>query len=542
MKGLRTGLVLLMIVCMTMKTTKCFSGNVRPAAVAGQFYPADRQELETDVKQYLAAATKAGLHTPVRAVIVPHAGYVFSGQMAAEAFAQLNPKVHYDHIFLLGPSHHIGLDGASVATAWEGYQTPLGTVKVDTALCQRLVDENKVLTFEPRAHNREHCLEVQLPFLQVQLGEVPPIVPVIIGTEDYYTLQDIARALAPYFNPHNLFVISSDFSHYPCYDDAERVDKRTGDAVASGSLRAFLRALSDNADEHVRNLVTSACGQAAIAVLLIMAEKEKGLKMHHLAYCNSGDSPYSGHDQVVGYRAFVMTAKGDTVQEETTKQGILRETSKDEGSKKDVSIETKMKKEKTKEDKSDEATATHTSAKSDIADEPFVLSDSTRKQLLDIAWKSIRRQQVAAPTNPELLRKGGAFVTLTENGRLRGCIGHFGEDVPLWQVVVAMAHDAAYRDPRFQPVTPDEWDQLSIEINVLSPLKRIHDISEFHYGQEGIYIKKGWHSGTFLPQVAGEVNWTKEEFLGHCAQDKAGLPWDGWKDAELYTYKVEIVK
>ncbi len=542
MKGLRTGLVLLMIVCMTMKTTKCFSGNVRPAAVAGQFYPADRQELETDVKQYLAAATKAGLHTPVRAVIVPHAGYVFSGQMAAEAFAQLNPKVHYGHIFLLGPSHHIGLDGASVATAWEGYQTPLGTVKVDTALCQRLVDENKVLTFEPRAHNREHCLEVQLPFLQVQLGEVPPIVPVIIGTEDYYTLQDIARALAPYFNPHNLFVISSDFSHYPCYDDAERVDKRTGDAVASGSLRAFLRALSDNADEHVRNLVTSACGQAAIAVLLIMAEKEKGLKMHHLAYCNSGDSPYSGHDQVVGYRAFVMTAKGDTVQEETTKQGILRETSKDEGSKKDVSIETKMKKEKTKEDKSDEATATHTSAKSDIADEPFVLSDSTRKQLLDIAWKSIRRQQVAAPTNPELLRKGGAFVTLTENGRLRGCIGHFGEDVPLWQVVVAMAHDAAYRDPRFQPVTPDEWDQLSIEINVLSPLKRIHDISEFHYGQEGIYIKKGWHSGTFLPQVAGEVNWTKEEFLGHCAQDKAGLPWDGWKDAELYTYKVEIVK
>lgn len=133
-------------------------------------------------------------------------------------------------------------------------------------------------------------------------------------------------------------------------------------------------------------------------------------------------------------------------------------------------------------------------------------------------------------------------MTLTENGRLRGCIGHFGEDVPLWQVVAAMAHDAAYRDPRFRPVEPEEWDRLSLEISVLSPLKRIHDISEFHYGQEGIYIKKGWHSGTFLPQVAEEVNWTKEEFLGHCAQDKAGLSWDGWKDAELYTYRVEIVK
>lgn len=546
MKGLRTGLVLLMIVCMTMKTTKCFSGNVRPAAVAGQFYPADRQELETNVKQYLSATTKAGILAPVRAVIVPHAGYVFSGQTAAEAFAQLDPKVHYEHLFLLGPSHHIGLAGASVATAWEGYQTPLGTVKVDTALCQRLVDENKVLTFEPRAHDREHCLEVQLPFLQVQLGEVPPIVPVIIGTEEYYTLQDIAQALSPYFTPRNLFIISSDFSHYPCYDDAKRVDKRTGDAVASGSLRAFLRALSDNADEHVRNLATSACGQAAIAVLLTMVEKKQGLEMHHLAYCNSGDSPYSGHDQVVGYHAFVITGKesteGKTKQKEATSQGDSEETAKDKGSKKDVSIKTEMKNGKAEKDISDEATATHAAVGSDTTDEPFVLSDSTRQQLLDIAWKSIRRQQVATPINPELLHNSGAFVTLTENGRLRGCIGHFGEDVPLWQVVVAMAHDAAYRDPRFQPVTPDELDYLSIEISVLSPLKRIHDISEFHYGQEGIYIKKGWHSGTFLPQVAEEVNWTKEEFLGHCAQDKAGLPWDGWKDAELYTYKVEIVR
>ena len=531
MKGPYAGLVLLMIVCMTMKMTKCYSGNVRPAAVAGQFYPADRQELEADVKQYLSAATKAGLHAPVRAVIVPHAGYVFSGQTAAEAFAQLDPKVHYDHIFLLGPAHHIGLDGASVATAWEGYQTPLGTVKVDTALCQRLVEENKVLTFEPRAHNREHCLEVQLPFLQVQLGEVPPIVPVIIGTEDYYTLQDIARALAPYFTPRNLFVISSDFSHYPSYDDAERVDKRTGDAVASGDLRTFLRALSDNANEHVRNLATSACGQAAIAVLLMMAEKEKGLEMHHLAYCNSGDSPYSGHDQVVGYHAFVMTA-ADANTENTEQKETASHDALDKAAKNDTA----------KNDQSDEAAAASAAVESDSADDVFVLSDTTRQQLLDIAWKSIRRQQVAAPSNPELLRNGGAFVTLTENGRLRGCIGHFGEDVPLWQVVVAMAHDAAYRDPRFQPVSPEEWDRLSIEISVLSPLKRIHDISEFHYGKEGIYIKKGWHSGTFLPQVAEEVNWTKEEFLGHCAQDKAGLPWDGWKDAELYTYKVEIVK
>jgi AmmeMemoRadiSam system protein B/AmmeMemoRadiSam system protein A len=531
MKGLRTGLVLLMIISMTMKTTKCFSGDVRPAAVAGQFYPADSQTLKTDVKRYLSAATKAGLHGVVRAVIVPHAGYIFSGQTAAEAFAQLNPNVHYDHIFLIGPSHHIGLPGASVATAWEAYQTPLGPVEVDTALCRKLVEENKVLTFEPRAHNREHCLEVQLPFLQIQLGEVPPIVPVIIGTEDYYTLQDIARALVPYFTSRNLFIISSDFSHYPCYDDAKRVDKRTGDAVASGSLPAFLKALSDNAEEHVRNLATSACGQATIAVLLMMAEKEQGMEFHHLAYCNSGDSPYSGHDQVVGYHAFVMTetepTKPMTGHQAAGNQTVQKETANGDKGQTVVPDETRSGHDKENDGRPEEA---------------FVLDDSTRHQLLDIAWKSIRRQKVEEPANPELLRNGGAFVTLTENGRLRGCIGHFGEDVPLWQVVAAMAHDAAYRDPRFRPVEPEEWDRLSLEISVLSPLKRIHDISEFHYGQEGIYIKKGWHSGTFLPQVAEEVNWTKEEFLGHCAQDKAGLSWDGWKDAELYTYRVEIVK
>lgn len=493
MKGLRTGYILVMIVGMMMNTKKIFAGNTRPTAVAGQFYPAQRQELEADVKRYLAAATPAGLGDPVRAVIVPHAGYVFSGQTAAEAYAQLGTPPAYDHVFLLGPSHHIGLSGASVTTAWTAWQTPLGQVGVDTALCRQLVRDNDVLTDEPRAHDREHCLEVQLPFLQVLWGAVPPIVPVIIGTEDFQTLQAIARALKPYFTPRNLFVISSDFSHYPTYDDAERIDKRTGDAVATGHLRTFLQALSDNADAHVRNLATSACGQAAIAVLLMMAGGEPALAMHHLAYCNSGDSPYGGRDQVVGYHAFVMTERTD-----------IRHSDND--------------------------------------DAAFVLSDSDRRALLAIADKSIRRQQVEAPTCAALLRNGGAFVTLTENGRLRGCIGHFGEDVPLWQVVAAMAHDAAYRDPRFPPVEPSEWDRLKVEISVLSPLKRIHDIREFHYGQEGIYIKKGWHCGTFLPQVAEEVNWTKEEFLGHCAQDKAGLPWDGWKDAELYTYRVEIVK
>ena len=136
--------------------------------------------------------------------------------------------------------------------------------------------------------------------------------------------------------------------------------------------------------------------------------------------------------------------------------------------------------------------------------------------------------------------KCGAFVSLHKHGRLRGCIGHFGEAVPLHEIVAAMARAAAFEDPRFMPVSKDELDDIDIEISVLTPMRRIQSLDEFELHRHGIYIKKGRRSGTFLPQVADEVNWTKEEFVGHCSQDKAGLGWDGWRDAELYVYEAIV--
>ena len=172
----------------------------------------------------------------------------------------------------------------------------------------------------------------------------------------------------------------------------------------------------------------------------------------------------------------------------------------------------------------------------------FTLSPQEKQTLLKIARSSIEdscRHQPAKPVevSENLKTPLGAFVTLHKNGRLRGCIGHFGEDIPLYKTVSQMARSAAFEDPRFPAVTSDEMKDIEIEISVLTPLKRINDIGEFKYGQQGIYMRKGYRSGTFLPQVAHEVNWTKEEFLGHCAQDKAGIGWYGWKDAELYTYE-----
>lgn len=480
--------------------------NIRPAAVAGKFYDADAQRLRNDVRRcYDGAAIMAPLSkkeresdSALQAVIVPHAGYVFSGLVAASAFLRVPEDAHYDNIFLLGPSHYVAFEGASIATAFDAYRTPLGDVPVNRELCKKIEASSDVFTYNPAAHDREHCLEVQLPFLQYRLKTMPKIVPIIIGTQDFASLKRIADALKPYFTANNLFVISSDFSHYPSYKDAVNVDGNTGRALESGNIDDFIDALEKNDSLHIRNLYTSACGQCAISVLLLMAQQDnsntmkEGLKMHHVTYLNSGDSPYGGKDEVVGYHSFTLTR--------------VKENAKN------------------------------------TASTDFSLSDDDKLQLLNVAWNAITPDSMHKKVTPTAVfeRKLGVFVTLTKHGHLRGCIGHFGEDIPLGKITSKMARAAAFEDPRFPLLRTDEIDDIDIEISVLTPLKRIHDINEFRYGKEGIYMRKGFRSGTFLPQVADEVNWTKEEFLGHCAQDKAGIGWDGWKTAELYTYRAII--
>jgi AmmeMemoRadiSam system protein A len=184
----------------------------------------------------------------------------------------------------------------------------------------------------------------------------------------------------------------------------------------------------------------------------------------------------------------------------------------------------------------------------------FALSDEDKKLLKEIAFKSIKDMLETNPISQilkgqsstittkrlTLNQKCGAFVSLYKNGRLRGCIGHFGEDYPLYEVVKEMALSAAFNDPRFSPLSRDELDDIEIEISVLTPMRRIQSLDEFELHRHGIYIRKGHRSGTYLPQVADEVNWTKEEFVSHCSQDKARLGWDGWKDAELYVYEAIV--
>ena len=188
---------------------------VRPATQAGRFYDGNAQRLSHEVDSFLTLHANDATFENVAAVIVPHAGYYYSGNVAAAAYMSLPKARHYKRVFLLGPSHHEWLDGASVNSEADYYQTPLGQVKVDRETAKKLLATDSVIAYRPEAHDREHCLEVQLPFLQRRFEEVPPIVPIIISTNDFSKLKQIAETLKPYFTDDNLFIISSDFSHYP---------------------------------------------------------------------------------------------------------------------------------------------------------------------------------------------------------------------------------------------------------------------------------------------------------------------------------------
>ena len=463
----------------------------RPATQANRFYTGNPEELALEVDSFLALHRGGHIYNNVAALIVPHAGYYFSGNVAASAYMTLDTSKQYKRIFLLGPSHHEWLDGASVNTEADYYATPLGLVNVDRETALQLVDTDSVFFYRPEAHDREHCLEVQLPFLQLlfSLSEVPPIVPIIISTNNFQKLNRMAEVLKPYFTDDNLFIVSSDFSHYPSYEDACEVDSRTGRAIESGDVEQFIATIEANARSGKRNLATSACGEFAIITMMLMMDDSCEVK--HIMYQNSGDIDNHDPNRVVGYHSFA----------------ILRG-----------------------------------------AENGFSLTDEEKQMLKDIALKSIKDsldgKRVAQPMSnvqgSRLNAKCGAFVSLHKHGRLRGCIGHFGEDIPLHEVVAEMARAAAFQDPRFLPVTRDELDDIDIEISVLTPMRRIQSLDEFELHRHGIYIRKGHRSGTFLPQVADEVNWTKEEFVGHCSQDKAGLGWDGWRDAELYIYEAIV--
>ena len=497
---MQTVLIVLLSIFTFMET---FSQNLttdRQPYAAGRFYPADKNELSKDLSQLFENCKKSSTIWKVRAIISPHAGYVFSGEIAASAYSAIPKNAVYKNIFIIGSSHVMYFDGASVYNTGD-YITPLGKVTVNREIADKLILDNKVFAFPTTAHIQEHSIEVQIPFIQSYFKNIPPIIPIIIGTDKENTIKKIAEALRPWFTPENLFIISSDFSHYPPYKDAVENDSLTAMSIISGKPRIFLNTLRNNASKNISGLATSMCGWTSGLTLLYLAEGNDKLETKRLDYCNSGDSPSGGKAEVVGYNAMVMI------------------------------------------DKDQSSSLPHTSGNS------FSFTMEEKKKLFDIAKKSIEsrftdnKYVLDERSMPDDLKKPmGAFVTLKINGALRGCIGRFFSEEPLYNVVSESAISSAFEDPRFSPLTKDEYKVTNIEITVIGPLKKINNINEIVLGKHGIYIKKGLRAGTMLPQVATENGWSLEEFLGYTSRDKAGLGWDGWKDAEISIYEGVVLE
>jgi AmmeMemoRadiSam system protein B/AmmeMemoRadiSam system protein A len=457
--------------------------KVRPAGVAGSFYPADPQVLSAMIDEMLAKASPPAIKDPILAVVAPHAGYQYSGPVAAYTYAELKGR-KYSRVVVIAPSHYESFDFTSVYEG-DAYATPLGIVKVDKAFASQLAKMSSTIKLSSRGHDAtsagaEHALEVQLPWLQKVLGEFT-LVPVIMGDQSYESSRALGVALAKMIQAEGkegetLIVASSDLSHYHPYDEAVKIDHKTLNALAAWDYYSMSR--------NFQTRTWEACGGAPIVAAMIAAERMGARQATVLKYANSGDVT-GDHSRVVGYSADVFVKA----------QGHAEET-------------------------------------------PFSLTEQDKNELLAMARKSVeyaiengKAYDPPASASEALNQERGAFVTLKEDGQLRGCIGYTSPIKPLYVTVRDTATLAAVSDPRFQPVAAPELPRLHYEVSVLSPLRRVTDVEQIKVGQHGLIMKNGENEGLLLPQVPVEQHWDRHTFIEQTCI-KAGMKPDCWKDED----------
>ncbi|MDD5210421.1 MAG: AmmeMemoRadiSam system protein B [Elusimicrobiales bacterium] len=465
---------------------------IRKPAVAGKFYEARPEKLRAEVKSFL----KPGIVPAGRAVgfLSPHAGYTYSGAAAGVAFAPFK-NFDFDTLVIMATGHTMGLlKGALLAKG--SFETPLGVVEIDSDFCSELLKEKKLFEDIPQAHEDEHAVEVQLPFLQALKGNAVKIVPLLFNSSDVPLLEETGRAIGRAMKGRKaLFCVSSDLSHYPPGKIAEISDRSVllalRQAMRNSSPAYFEMANSLLLSKTSQYLDTTACGQAAMTVGAAAA-LELGCNDFELAlYTHSGK--VSGDESaVVGYGA-----------------GYFTEASPKPAGALDLSPEMK--------------------------NELLALA----RKSISAGMKTVKAPQQPLSPRPEFNQPAAIFVTLTLDGDLRGCIGSLEPRAALSDMVASYACSAAFEDPRFERVSEAELKKINIEISVLSPLERIKSADAVKPGVHGVYVRSGRRSGTYLPQVWEHFK-KKEDFLSSLCMEKAGLAADAWKgkDIELYTYTV----
>ncbi len=461
--------------------------RIKDADFAGQFYPRDPAELSRMIEAYLDLSRPAPSPGEIFALIVPHAGYGFSGPTAAHAYKLIRGKP-YRTVVVMGSGHQHGFRGIALFASG-ALRTPLGAVSVDADFAEKLLGKSDFIFERPGFFDKEHPLEVQVPFLQKSLADFR-IVPVVMGECSYQQCMGFARLLVEAIGKRTdvLLVASTDMCHRHDFETVERVDRETVRTLQLMDPEQLYARLADGTAEL--------CGGSPVVTAMIAAKSLGHGLIQVLDYTNSARVTASKEKGVwtVGYVSCAIdnpaTQEGVTVMLNPTQKKRLLEIAR-------ASIETYLK----------------TSKKLEVTETDEVLNSSM-----------------------------GAFVTLHEHGRLRGCIGNLVGSQPLYLTVRDMAIEAATGDPRFAPVREKEMADIHIEISALSPLKRVRSADEIELGTHGVIVRRGGYSGVYLPQVATETGWSKEEFLSSLCAHKAGLAADAWKDprTELLVFTAEV--
>lgn len=460
------------------------------------WYPADAGAMRSQITGFFE---KADVKTKVDviALILPHAGYRFSGQTAA--YGVKTAAKRYKRVVVIGPSHYASMPGVLSVPEVTHYSTPLGLVPLDTQFIAKL-KTNPVFRSIPQAHQYEHSVQIEVPLLQYGRPDFE-LVPIVAGHCSLQHINSAAATLLSLIDNDTLVVASSDFVHYGSNygytpfkenipDQIKKLDMGAFEHIANLDPKGFL--------EYKQKTAATICGFVPVAVLLAMCPESTEAEL--LKYATSGEI-MGDFSNSVSYLSVAFSGKW-------------------------------QEKSRMKEEQAEK------------------LSDADKKALLKLARRSLefyleekkipRASDVGVQLTDAMKCEGAAFVTLKKHRMLRGCIGDIMPRGPLYESVIRNAVNAGVNDRRFPPVTGAESDQLVVEISALTVPKQIASPDQIRIGTDGVILRKESYSAVFLPQVAPEQGWNVEQMLSHLSA-KAGLSPDAWKqDTQFLTFQADV--
>ena len=463
----------------------------RPPAVAGRFYPASDLALAKEIARCLKGPAPREKGAVV-ALMVPHAAIEFSGAAAGKAYLLLK-KGAFDAVIVIGTGHHKAVEGAAIYPG--RYAAAKTVLPYDSALASALMKASPFITVDAKAHDEEHSIEVQVPFIAKALGNVP-LVGLVMNSQDLEVARAVGSALAQVAKGKRiLLVASSDLSHYPSGAVADIVDKTTLSALETMDSAFFWLTNRLLANRGLPDLSVSYCGEGAVTAVMTAAKALGATRASVLARLNSGDVVSEReYNHVVGYAAVSFLNGGPAPAD------------------------------------------------------PRRLDRAEKQELLRLARKSIedylatgKAAAAALSADPKYNLPGAVFVTLKDaQGALRGCVGSVVAQESLLESVARNAVAGAVSDSRFTPLTLSELKGVRIEISQLAPPRAVPDFSAVSKG-DGVILEKDEHTGVFLPQVWEQIP-DKGVFLSELCRQKAGLAADCYKDSSvrLKTFGVDL--